>query len=257
MADKLHLEPGPNHPITINTGHERVVVTVAGKVIADTRNALTLQEASYPPVRYIPVADVEAEALQRSDTTTYCPYKGDASYYSIPAGGAGAVDAVWEYRDPRPAVAAIKDHVAFYPDRVDSLDIEADGDRDVDQREGRCAVELILGSHDGVVVADNLDVHRYELRVSGEPVGTLDYRVLGRRRVLGHTEVLESHRGQGLSTVLIKSVLDRLLSDHTPITNYCPVVKTYIERHPQYLQIVDKQHPGNISLPEATGPSAS
>lgn len=129
MAEKLHLEPGPNHPITINTEHERVLVIVAGKVIADTRNALTLQEASYPPVRYIPLADVDAEALQRSDTTTYCPYKGDASYYSIPAGGAGAVDAVWEYRDPRPAVAAIKDHVAFYPTRVDSIDIEADGER--------------------------------------------------------------------------------------------------------------------------------
>ena len=128
MADKLLLEPGPDHAITIRSDHERVVVTVAGKVIADTRNALILHEASYPPVRYIPLADVDAQALQRSDTTTYCPYKGDASYYSIPVGGAGAVDAVWEYRDPRPAVAAIKDHVAFYPDRVD-IDIEADGDR--------------------------------------------------------------------------------------------------------------------------------
>jgi len=129
VADKLHLEPGPNHPITINSRHERIVITVAGKVIADTRNALTVHEDSYPAVRYIPLADVDTEALQRSDTTTHCPYKGDASYYSIPVGGAGAVDAAWEYRDPRPAVAAIKDHVAFYPNRVDSIDIEADGDR--------------------------------------------------------------------------------------------------------------------------------
>jgi uncharacterized protein (DUF427 family) len=129
VADELHLDPGPNHPITISTAHERVVVTVAGKVIADTRNALTLHEASYPAVRYIPLANVDVEALRHSDTTTHCPYKGGASYYSIPAGGARAVDAVWEYRDPRPAVAALKDHVAFYPDRVDSIDIEADGDR--------------------------------------------------------------------------------------------------------------------------------
>lgn len=129
MADKPVLEPGPDHPITITPNHNRVVVTVAGKVVADTRNALTLQEASYPPVQYVPLSDVDESVLERTSTETYCPYKGDASYYSIPLGGDTAVDAVWEYQDPRPAVAAIKDHVAFYPDRVDGIDVEADGAR--------------------------------------------------------------------------------------------------------------------------------
>jgi uncharacterized protein (DUF427 family) len=129
MADKPVLEPGPDHPITVTPNHNRVIVTVAGKVVADTRNALTLQEASYPPVQYVPLSDVDASVLERTSTETYCPYKGDASYYSIPLGGDTAVDAVWEYQDPRPAVAAIKDHVAFYPDRVDGIDVEADGAR--------------------------------------------------------------------------------------------------------------------------------
>lgn len=128
MADKPVLEPGPDHPITITPNHNRVLVTVAGKVVADTRNALTLQEATYPPVQYVPLSDVDESVLERTSTESYCPYKGDASYYSIPLGGDKAVDAVWEYQNPRPAVAAIKDHVAFYPDRVDGIDIEADGD---------------------------------------------------------------------------------------------------------------------------------
>jgi uncharacterized protein (DUF427 family) len=123
------LEPGPDHPITITPNANRVLVTLAGKVIADTRSALTLQEASYPPVQYVPLADVDRSALERSATESYCPYKGDAAYYSIPVGGDQSVDAVWEYQDPRPAVAAIKDHVAFWPGRVDSIDIEASGDR--------------------------------------------------------------------------------------------------------------------------------
>ena len=129
MADKPVLEPGPDHPITITANPNRVVVTVAGAVVADTRQALTLQESTYPPVPYIPLRDVDQAALERTDTQTYCPYKGDASYYSIPLGGDKAVDAVWEYRNPYPPVAAIKGHIAFYPDRVDAIDIEADGDR--------------------------------------------------------------------------------------------------------------------------------
>jgi uncharacterized protein (DUF427 family) len=128
MADKPVLQPGPNHPITITSNHNRVVVTVAGKVVADTRNALTLQEASYPPVQYVPLSDVDATALERTNTESYCPYKGDASYYSVKVGDDSAVDAVWEYRQPYAPVAEIKGHVAFYPDRVDSIDIEADGD---------------------------------------------------------------------------------------------------------------------------------
>ena len=115
--------PGPDHPITIIPTAERVVVTVAGKVIADSRHALTLKEATYPPVHYIPRADVDMSLLSRTDHKTYCPYKGDASYYSIPAGGKRARNAVWTYEEAYPAVAAIKDHLAFYRDRVDAIEI--------------------------------------------------------------------------------------------------------------------------------------
>lgn len=123
MADRPVLYPGPDHPITVTPTPGRVVVTVAGKVVADTRAALTLQESTYPAVQYVPLADVDRSLLEPTETQSYCPYKGDASYYSIPAGGAKAVDAIWEYREPREAVAQIKDHVAFYPNRVDSIEI--------------------------------------------------------------------------------------------------------------------------------------
>src|SRR3954454_1945232 len=127
MADKPVLEPGPDHSITITPNHNRVIVTVAAKVVADTRNALTLQESTHPPVQYVPLTDVDQSALEPTTTESYCPYKGDASYYSVSVGGDKAVDAVWEYQDPLPAVAEIKGHVAFYPDRVDAIDVEADG----------------------------------------------------------------------------------------------------------------------------------
>jgi uncharacterized protein (DUF427 family) len=116
--------PGPDHPITIAPIAGRVVVTVAGKTVADTRNALSLKEAGYPAVQYIPRADVDMSLLNRSDHKTYCPYKGDCSYYSIPAGGERARDAVWTYEDAYPAVAAIKGHLAFYPSRVDAIELE-------------------------------------------------------------------------------------------------------------------------------------
>src|SRR4051812_38935105 len=125
MADKPVLQPGPDHPITITPTAGRVVVTVAGKVVADSTAALTLQESTYPAVQYVPLADVDQTLLERTATESYCPFKGDASYYSIPAGGDKAVDAIWEYRAPHDAVAEIKDHVAFYPDRVDSFTVEA------------------------------------------------------------------------------------------------------------------------------------
>ena len=121
MADKRMKIPGPGHPISIDANPSRVVVTVGGKVIADTRNALTLREASYPAVQYIPRRDVDMAALMRSKHMTYCPYKGDASYYSIPAGGDRSIDAVWTYEAPFEAMAQIKDYVAFYPDRVDEI----------------------------------------------------------------------------------------------------------------------------------------
>ena len=114
--------PGPDHPITITPNPKRVVVTVGGRVAADTRAALTLQEAAYAPVLYLPRADVDMALLERTTHATYCPYKGDCAYFSIPAGGDRAVDAVWTYEQPYDAVAAIRGHVAFYPDRVDSIE---------------------------------------------------------------------------------------------------------------------------------------
>src|ERR1700728_3178715 len=114
MTDKPMKIPGPEHPISIDANPSRVVVTVAGRVIADSRNALTLREASYPAVQYIPRQDVDMAALQHTDHATYCPYKGDCSYYSIPAGGERAANAVWSYEAPYTAVAEIKDHLAFY-----------------------------------------------------------------------------------------------------------------------------------------------
>jgi uncharacterized protein (DUF427 family) len=114
--------PGPDHPITITASERRVVVSVAGRTIADSRSALVLREASYPAVFYIPRQDADMTLLERSDHATYCPYKGDCSYYSIPLGGARSIDAVWSYEDPHAAVAAIRDHLAFYPDRVDAIE---------------------------------------------------------------------------------------------------------------------------------------
>ena len=117
--------PGPEHPISVEGNPSRVVVSVAGRVIADTREALTLREAHYPAVQYIPRKDVDMAQLTRSDRTTYCPYKGDAAYFSIPVGGERSIDAVWTYETPYTAVAGIKDHLAFYPDRVDAIEIRS------------------------------------------------------------------------------------------------------------------------------------
>jgi uncharacterized protein (DUF427 family) len=114
--------PGPDHPITIQHSNDRVVVKVAGRVVADTTNALMLREASYPLVPYIPRKDVDMAQLKRTDHSTYCPYKGDCSYYSIPAGGERSVNAVWSYEAPYAAVSEIKDYVAFYPNRVDAIE---------------------------------------------------------------------------------------------------------------------------------------
>ena len=125
MPEKTIKIPGPDHPITVTPNAKRVVVTLGGKVIANTVAALTLQESHYPAVQYIPRKDVDMAALTRTATSTYCPYKGDASYFSIPAGGTSSVDAIWTYEAPYDAVAVIKDHLAFYPDRVDSIEEQA------------------------------------------------------------------------------------------------------------------------------------
>lgn len=114
--------PGPDHPITITPNPQRIVVKAGGRTIADTRHALTLQESNYPAVQYIPRADVDMSLLQRTDHATYCPYKGNCSYYSIPAGGERATNAVWTYENPHHAVAPIKEYLAFYPDRVDAIE---------------------------------------------------------------------------------------------------------------------------------------
>jgi uncharacterized protein (DUF427 family) len=121
MTDRPMKIPGPDHPIEIQPNASRVVVTVGGRVIADTLEALMLSEAGYAAVQYIPRRDVDMGALARSDHTTYCPYKGEASYFSIPIGGERSTNAVWTYETPFPAMAAIKDYVAFYPDRVDEI----------------------------------------------------------------------------------------------------------------------------------------
>lgn len=125
MTAKPMKTPGADHPITIARNSARVVVTVAGRVIADTNGALSLLEASYPVVQYIPRMDVDMSLLQRTDHATYCPYKGECSYFSIPVGGERSTNAVWTYEEPYPAVEAIKGHLAFYPDRVEVIEERA------------------------------------------------------------------------------------------------------------------------------------
>jgi len=122
MTNKMVLHPGPRHPITVEPADVRVVVRVAGKVIADSSSALTLREADYPPVHYLPHEDVDMAALERTDHDSYCPFKGDAAYFSIPAAGERGINAVWTYEEPYDAVLEIKDRVAFYTNRMDAVD---------------------------------------------------------------------------------------------------------------------------------------
>jgi uncharacterized protein (DUF427 family) len=111
--------PGAEHPITVQATGEKVVVRARGRVVAESANALTLDEAGYPPVQYIPIDDVDETVLRASTTATYCPYKGDASYFSIDTPDGVMHDAVWTYAQPYPAVAAIAGHLAFYPDKLE------------------------------------------------------------------------------------------------------------------------------------------
>lgn len=115
--------PDASHPITIAYATQRVRVVHDGRVIADTRRALALKEASYPVVHYIPREDVDMSALSRTTHTTHCPYKGDAAYFSISADGRVSENAIWTYEAPFPAVRAIAGHLAFYPQRVDSIEL--------------------------------------------------------------------------------------------------------------------------------------
>jgi uncharacterized protein (DUF427 family) len=118
MAERRVLTPSADHPITITPNPARVIVRIGDQIIADTRNALTLQEGSYPPVHYIPREDADMALFARSDHASYCPYKGDAGYFDLQPLAARGADAVWTYETPYPAVAPIAGHLAFYPDRV-------------------------------------------------------------------------------------------------------------------------------------------
>ena len=117
--------PGPDHPITISPNPKPVRVLAGGKVIADTTRALALKEATYPAVQYIPREDVDMSLLERTNHATYCPYKGECAYYSIPWGGERSINAVWTYEAPYAAVDPIKNHLAFYPDRVEGIEERA------------------------------------------------------------------------------------------------------------------------------------
>lgn len=115
--------PGPDHPITISPAEGKVRVTVAGRVVAESTRALRLAEKGYTPVYYLPRSDADMSLFVRTEHYTYCPYKGDCTYYGIPIGGAKSEDAVWTYEQPYEAVASIKEHLAFYPSRVDAIDL--------------------------------------------------------------------------------------------------------------------------------------
>ena len=114
MSAKPMKIPGPDHPITVEPASSRIVVTVGGKTVADSRKALVLREASYPSVFYIPRADADMALLTRTDHESHCPYKGDAAYFSIPSAGARAVNAIWSYEAPHAAVAARVGSAARY-----------------------------------------------------------------------------------------------------------------------------------------------
>jgi uncharacterized protein (DUF427 family) len=110
--------PGPDHPITITSTPGRIKVSSDGTTVAETSQALTLKEATYPAVQYIPRTDANRALLIRSSKTTHCPYKGDASYFSIKVGDRLIEDAIWSYEEPYEAMKAIAGHLAFYPDKV-------------------------------------------------------------------------------------------------------------------------------------------
>ena len=120
MAHRQVLEPSAGHPITSEPTEGRVQVRINGELVADTTAALELREATLPAVQYIPLGDVVQDRLTRTDSSTYCPFKGDASYYSVTtADGHTIEDVIWTYEQPYAAVAAIAGHVAFYPNKAE------------------------------------------------------------------------------------------------------------------------------------------
>ena len=124
MSQAMKL-PGPDHPITISPSHDRVRVMLGGQAVADTTRALVLQEASYKPVFYIPREDAQTALFEATSHSTHCPYKGEASYYTIKLGDRVAENAVWSYQQPYPAMREIAGHLAFYPNRVDAIEVTA------------------------------------------------------------------------------------------------------------------------------------
>ena len=108
----------PSHRITVEPFDGIVTVVFADAMLASTDKALILREANYPPVFYIPFEDIYFEFLKRSDSSTHCPFKGNASYWSASAAGEAANDVMWAYERPYDEMTGIKDHGAFYPDKV-------------------------------------------------------------------------------------------------------------------------------------------
>jgi uncharacterized protein (DUF427 family) len=115
--------PGPDHPITISPAEGKVRITVAGRIVAESKRALRLEEKGHPPVYYLPRNDADMSLLAPTNHYTYCPYKGDCNYYSIRVGEAKSENAVWTYESPYEAVASIKEYLAFYPTRVDAIEV--------------------------------------------------------------------------------------------------------------------------------------
>lgn len=111
--------PGPDHPITIAPLGRHVAVRFAGTVIGESDDALSLKEADYPEVIYVPRGDLAMDRFVRTDKSSHCPYKGDASYFTIEAGGQRAENAAWSYETPFPAMEEIRGHLAFYPGAVE------------------------------------------------------------------------------------------------------------------------------------------
>ena len=112
--------PGPDHPITISPAGRRVWVRFGGEVLADTSDGLDLQESTYPLVHYLPRSAVQMDRLIKTAHSTHCPYKGDASYFSIIGkDGTRVENAVWSYETPFPAMKQITGYLAFYPNKVE------------------------------------------------------------------------------------------------------------------------------------------
>lgn len=114
--------PAVNPQITIAPNPHRVIVRLGGAIIADSTRALVMRAPDTPDVQYIPREDVDMASLIRTSHATYCPYKGDAAYWSIRSGPRIVENAVWSYESPYERMVAIKDHLAFYSDRVDAIE---------------------------------------------------------------------------------------------------------------------------------------